>query len=157
MPNLKSSRKESVRVQVVSAEDEYWTAVQRLKGTFEFFEEQGDAHGHIDGDLQDAIEAVLVPLAGSWERSDVWFHNQDFYGNGVRSLTFRAVDFPWLSVVSLQKLLVGDAARFCISVVLFDTLEVGSKWVSSVAILQDQLVVTPSALEMLRKHFGVET
>lgn len=147
----------SVRVQVVSVEDEYWAAVRRLKGTYEFFEEQGDAHGDIDGDLQDAIEAVLVPLAGAWERSDAWFHNQDFYGDGIRALTFRAGDFPWPSVVPLQKLLVGDAARFCITVTLFETLELNGKWVSAVAILQDQLVATPQALEMLKKHFEVET
>lgn len=146
-----------MNIQTVSSEDEYWAEIQQLKGSYEFFAEQGDTHGHIDGDLQDAIEGLLVPLVGPWERSDVWFHNQDFYGDGIRSLTFRAGDFPWLVVVPLQKLLVGDAARFCISVAIADTLELHGQWVGSIAILQHQIIGTPYAVEMLRARLGVES
>ncbi|MES2973238.1 MAG: hypothetical protein V4757_06495 [Pseudomonadota bacterium] len=139
------------------SEDEYWAEVQQLKGTSEFFDEQGDAHGHIDGDLQDAIEAVLVPIVGPWEGSDVWFHNQDFYGNGIRSLSFRAGDFPWSAVIPLQKLLVGEAALFCISVLISDSLEIEGRWVGAMAILKEKIVATSYVVDLLRTHVGVET
>jgi len=144
-------------VHLASSEAEYWAEVQRLKGSSDFFDEQGDAHGHIDGDLQEALENVLVPLVGPWEGSDIWFHNQDFYGDGIRALSFRAGSFPWSAVTSLQKLLFGESARFCISVVLYETLEVGGRWIGAMAILQEQVIVTAYALEMLRMHDGVET
>lgn len=141
----------------MSSDDECWAIVRNLKGSFEFFEEQGDDHAQIDGDLQDAIERILVPLVGPWERSDVWFHNQDFYGDGVRSLSFRAGDFPWSTVASLQNLLVDGADQFCISVAIADSLEVKGQWLGSLAILRDQMIATPYVLEMLKRHVGVET
>lgn len=146
-----------VRVLAVSSEEEYWAEVERIKGTYEFFDEQGDAHGHIDGELQDGIEGVLVPRVGPWERSDVWFHNQDFYGDGIRSLAFRVGDFPWSAVEALQKLLVGDAERFCISVVISDSLDMNGSRVGAVAILKDHVVATSYAVEMLRTHASVGT
>ncbi|WP_457279001.1 hypothetical protein [Polaromonas sp. P5_D5] len=146
----------AINIRMVSSEGEYWAEVQRLKGSSEFFDGQGDDHGHVDGDLQDAIEGVLVPLVGPWERSDVWFHNQDYYGNGIRSLAFRAGDFPWSAVVPLQKLLMGDAARFCISVEISDNLDVRGKPVGAMAILQKQVVATSYVVEMLWAHAGVE-
>ena len=144
-----------MNVRMVLSEDEYWAEVQQLKGSPDFFDEQGEGHGDIDGDLQDAIESILVPLVGAWEQSDVWFHNQDYYGDGIRGLIFRAGDFPWSAVALLQKLLIGDAARFCISVRIFDTLDVRGQGVGSIAILQQQVIGTPYAVEMLRTHLGI--
>jgi hypothetical protein len=144
-----------VRIQRVSSEDEYWSVVDRLKGSFEFFQDQGNAHGEIDGSLQEAMEEILVPLVGSWERSNVWFHSQDFYGDGVRSLTFRVGDFPWQTVVTLQKLLVNESARFCISLHFSDTLDLNGRWVGSMGILEHVVVATPYVAEMLQKHVGV--
>ena len=147
----------SLNIRCVSSEDEYWAEAQRLKGSSEFFDEQGDSHGHIDGDLQELIEGILVALVGPWEMSDVWFHNQDFYGDGVRQLTFRAGDFPWSAVLPLQKLLVGDASCFCISIHIADSLEAQGRWLGSIAILEEHIVATPYPCEMLRSHLGVET
>lgn len=141
-----------MHVRVVPSEDAYWSEVDGLKGSAEFFEDQGNAHGDIDGQLQQAIEDILVPLVGAWERSDAWFHNQDFYGDGVRSLTFRVGVFPWQAVDSLQKLLVGESARFCISVHFADTLDSNGQWVGSMGILQDEVVATPYVVEMLQRH-----
>jgi hypothetical protein len=146
-----------MRVHTVSSEDEYWSEVDRLKGSFDFFLEQGDAHGEADGSLQDAIEEMLVPLVGPWESSDVWFHNQDFYGDGVRSLTFRVGDFPWQRVAALQELLVKDSAKFCISVHIADTLDGSGRWVGSMGILENVVVATPYVTETLQQHVAVQT
>lgn len=124
---------------------------------YEFIELQGDAHGEIDGELQEAIESILIPLVGPWERSEVWFHNQDFYGDGVRGLTFRAGDFPWQAVDSLQTLLVNDASRFCISVHIADTLDVNGQWLGSMGILEKEVVATPYIFDMLLLHGCIET
>lgn len=147
----------AIRVRVVPSEDAYWSELQALKGSNEFFETQGDTHGEIDGELQESIESNLIPLVGPWERSDVWFHNQDFYGDGVRALTFRAGDFPWQAVDSLQKLLVNRAARFCISIHIADTLDATGKWLGSMGILEHEVVATPYTFEMLLHHGCVET
>lgn len=146
-----------MRVRVVSAEDAVWSEVEGSKGSCEFFADQGDAHGEIDGRLQDAIEGLLTPLVGPWEQSDVWFHNQDFYGDGVRCLTFRAGDFPWQSVALLQKLLVDECSRFCIVVHISDSLGPNGTWVGTMGILQDEVVATPYMAEMLQPHVSVET
>ncbi len=52
------------------------------------FEAQGAAHGDIDLRLVQSIEDLLVPSLGRWEASSEWFHQLDFYGDGIRSLTF---------------------------------------------------------------------
>lgn len=145
-----------MRVRVVASEDEFWSEVERLKGSADFFEDQGDAHGEVDGELQDALEAILIPLAGPWEQSDVWFHNQDFYGDGVRSLTFRAGNFPWQTVGHLQKLLVSESAKFCITVHFADSLDVSGQWVGSIGILEHDVVATPYVVEMLKEHVDVD-
>jgi len=145
------------RVRVVESEDEFWAAVAQLTGPSDVFEDQGDAHGAIDGSLQDAIEAILVPLVGPWERSETWFHNQDFYGDGVRALTFRIGEFPWKAIGPLQKLLDGEAAQFCITVQLCDTLVgAGARTLGGFAILRNDLIATPSVLELLEAHNDLE-
>jgi hypothetical protein len=145
-----------VRIRPVASEDEYWSEVGSLKGSSEFFESQGEDHGQIDGELQDAIEGILVPFVGPWERSDVWFHNQDFYGDGIRGLTFRAGDFPWTAVTALQKLLVAESSQFCISIAFAESLNAGGQWVGAMGILHNKVVATTYAIEMLQTHVGVE-
>jgi hypothetical protein len=143
-----------VKVQAVSCEDEFWSAIRRSTAVFE---EQGDKHGRIDGELQNAIEEVLVPVAGSWEGSERWFHNQDFYGDGVRALIFRIGDFPWRSLGTLQALLVDEAAEFAITIQLCDALYgENARTIGGLAILRDRLVATNSILELLRAHLDVE-
>ena len=143
-------------MQAAQSRDEFWAKVEHLKGSSEFFDKQGDAHGLIDSELQDAVEGVLVPYVGPWEDSDVWFHNQDFFGNGVRSLMFRAGDVPWSVVPSLQRCLVGEASRFCVCVDFFGFLGTDAEWIGSMGILQDQVVATPYVLKSLQVHVGVE-
>ena len=146
-----------MRVRPVNSEDGYWAEIGRLKGSCEFFEEQGDGHGEVDAELQEAIEAILVPMVGAWEQSDVWFHNQDFYWDGVRQLTFRCGDFPWRTVGAMQGLLTDEASKFCISVHFAEDLGSTGRWVGSLAILEQDVVATPYALEMLKQYVAIET
>lgn len=130
---------------VVKSEDEYWSMVKQLSGPSEVFDAQGDAHGEIDLALTEAIEDVLVPVVGAWEQSDVWYHNMDFYGDGIRSLLFRSGDFPFQEIPKLQALLTGDAAAFCITVQICNRL-LGEdiETVGALAITRCSVVITES-------------
>jgi hypothetical protein len=96
--------------------------MEKLQTPRTTFEAQGETHGDIDLRLVNSIEDLLVPILGRWENSDVWFHQLDFYGDGVRSLTFRRAAFPYAQVKSLQQLLHGEHAPFCILCIATDTL-----------------------------------
>ena len=119
--------------------------VKRLSGPAEVFDAQGDTHGEIDLALAESIEDVLVPIVGEWEQSEVWFHNVDFFGDGIRSLIFRSGDFPFQEIRKLQALLTGDAAGFCITVQICNRLfGEDVETVGALAITQGGVVVTAS-------------
>jgi hypothetical protein len=139
------------RLEPVDSLEAFSKLVEDSVNPYEVFDAQGDEHGHIDGELQDAIEEVLVPLIGPWENSDTWFHNQDFYGNGIRSLTFRSDVFPWSAVEALQKCLSGAARDFCIEIALYGDLEIDGKLEDAIAILQDRIIATRHAAGRLQK------
>lgn len=139
-----------LQVQSVESLEAFSKLVGDSVSPYEDFDAQGDEHGRIDGDLQDAIEEVLVPLVGPWEGSETWFHNQDFYGNGIRSLSFRSDTFPWKAVETIKNLLVGEARSFCVEISLYNNLELDGKLEDAVAILQDKVVATCHAAERLR-------
>ena len=141
------------RVHVVSTEAEYWKLVGRFSGPRSVFDAQGAAHGEIDLHLAESIESLLVPLVGPWEQSERWFHNVDFYGDGVRSLLFRDTDFPPECIPQLQSLLREEAAEFCIHIHLCDKLTGENiKTIGAVAIMRDHLVVTKALAQSLATH-----
>lgn len=144
-------------IHTVLSEKEFWASVKQLQGPSEIFDFQGERHGDIDFSLQEDIEAILVPLVGLWEESERWFHNQDFFGDGVRALIFRVGDFPWAAIGQLQSLLTGDAAGFCISVQLCDTLYGPNiQTIGGLAILRGDVVVTNPVRELLLAQAGLD-
>lgn len=76
----------------------------------------GDSHGDIDMRLVDRVIEVLDPLLGPERESaeDSWFHNMDYYGNGVRHLELKPSKFPMSVIPDLQSLLVGEHEPFTI-------------------------------------------
>ena len=76
----------------------------------------GDSHGDIDMRLVDKVGTVLQPILGpeGCSQNELWFHNMDYYGNGVRHLEFRPGKFPMSAIPSLQALLVGEHEPFSI-------------------------------------------
>jgi hypothetical protein len=140
-----------LQIEPVDSLESFSKLVEDSVQPHEVFDAQGDEHGHIDGDLQDAIEAVLIPLVGHWENSDTWFHNQNFYGNGIRSLSFRSPLFPWSAVEALQKCLTGEARDFCIEIALYENLEVNGRLEDAIAILQGKVIATRDAAVRLQE------
>ncbi len=110
------------KIHLASSDDDFWKLVKTTSAPQSVFDDQGDEHGQIDGRLENRIEDLFVPIVGPWERGGVWFHNQDFFGNGIRYLSFQDKDFPPECIPQLQALLEGEAAAFCIHVQLYDTL-----------------------------------
>jgi hypothetical protein len=99
---------------VKRTEEEFWDALSAFCAPRSTFDAQGDAHGDIDLRLVEGIDAVIAPTLGSWEKSEDWWHQLDFYGDGIRSLVFSARSFSPEFIPSLQRLLAGEHEQFCI-------------------------------------------
>jgi len=100
--------------EVVPTEDDFFRRYERLLPNRSVFKKQGESHAEIDLRLVQKIEDLLVPKLGAWEQTDRWFHQMDFYGNGVRSLVFRRDLFPRSDIPALRSLLIGEHAEFTI-------------------------------------------
>jgi len=121
MFSLFRSRRDET-TEVVSGEHDFFRRFERLTADRSIFEAQGDAHGEIDLRLAQKIEALLVPILGRWEQSSIWFHQLDYYGDGVRSLTFQRDSFPRTHVAELQALLAGEHEPFAILCIVVESL-----------------------------------
>jgi len=99
---------------VVSGKESFFRELERMKADRSVFQAQGSEHGDIDMRLTSRIEEHLRPLLGKWEGSTVWFHQMDYYGDGVRSLVFRRDIFPRHSLPTLQAMLAGEHRDFTI-------------------------------------------
>lgn len=114
----------SIAMEIAAHDTDFFMRLEKLQAPRVFFEAQGSSHGDIDLRLVQRIDDLLVPLLGPWEQSNQWFHQMDYYGDGVRSLTFRRSAFPFAVVEALQGLLQGEHERFCILCAVSDKLGV---------------------------------
>lgn len=121
MFSLFQSRR-SGETEVVATEHDFFRRYERLLPSRSIFEQQGDEHWKIDLDLTGRLEDLLRPKLGAWEQSDRWFHQMDFYGDGVRSLIFRRDLFPRADVPAMRALLTGHHAQFTILCCVTDAL-----------------------------------
>ena len=152
MFSLFRSRRDASTV-VVSGQDEFFRRLERMKPDRSVFDAQGDAHGDIDMRLTSRIEALLRPLLGKWEGSNAWFHQMDYYGDGVRALTFRRDVFPRDLVPTLQAMLVGEHVAFTILCIVTDDLmdESGTASATSdlLALFSTRMLVTKGLANQL--------
>ena len=101
-------------MEVALHDTDFFLRLERMQTPRAVFEAQGTTHGEVDFRLVQSIDELLIPHLGRWEESDTWFHQLDYYGDGVRSLTFSRAAFPFEHVKSLQRLLQGEHSSFCI-------------------------------------------
>ena len=131
---------------VVSGMDAFFREFERMKVNRSVFDAQADAHGDIDMRLTSRIEEHLRPLLGKWEGSTMWFHQMDYYGDGVRALTFRRDIFPRQAVPSMQARLAGEHSPFTILCIVTDDLKDDSPKTSSacdfLALFNARMLVT---------------
>jgi hypothetical protein len=111
---------------VVSGMESFFREFERMKADRSVFNAQGAEHGDIDMRLTSRIEEHLRPLLGKWEGSTTWFHQMDYYGDGVRALMFRRDIFPRHSLPSLQAMLAGDHSAFTILCIVTDDMTADS-------------------------------
>lgn len=147
------SRREG-NTEVVSGEHDFFRRLERMGTPRELFEAQGAEHSEIDLRLVEKIEGLLVPLLGQWEQTDRWFHQMDFYGDGVRSIMFRRDVFPKELVFALQALLVGEHEPFAIVCTVVDQL-LSSAAVPACARPDDFLAIFARKL-LVTKHLANE-
>ena len=121
MFSLFRSRRDET-TEVVAGEHDFFRRFEHLTADRSIFEAQGASHGDIDLRLIEKIENLLVPLLGRWEQSSKWFHQMDYYGDGVRSLTIQRDSFPRDQLASLQALLVGEHEPFTILCIVTESL-----------------------------------
>ena len=128
---------------IVVGETKFWARLKSECADEAVFDAQGDEHSEIDMRLVEKIGSVLHPQIGDWESSDDWYHNLDYHGDGIRSLTFNWSVFSADFIEQLQSLLVGEHEPFCILCQIFE--DIGSDddtRIGSIAIFKDRLVVS---------------
>ncbi len=143
----------SIPMEIAAYDTDFHTRFERMLAPRSMFEAQGAAHGDIDLRLVQSIEDLLVPSLGRWETSSEWFHQLDFYGDGVRSLTFSRSTFPYGRVEQLQNLLHGEHAAFCILCIATDRLAGAGEQADDdyLAIFSDRMLVTKNIAARLGK------
>ena len=135
-------------MEIARHDTDFLLRLEKMQTPRATFEAHGEAHGDSDRRLVQSIEDLLVPILGRWEDSDDWFHQLDYYGDGVRSLTFSRRAFPFDHVNSLQQLLHGEHAPFCILCIATDSLtgasvpSEGEREDDYLAIFADRLLAT---------------
>lgn len=141
----------TVRRVVSPTESAFWSTLESFCAPRSVFEAQGDDHADIDLRLVDSIESLLVPTLGQWEQSDRWWHQLDFYGDGIRSLSFSAEYFSPVFVPAFQQLLVGEHEHFCILCRVSQSLagQEDAK-IGSLAVRADSLLISYPLAEFFR-------
>lgn len=108
------------------------------------FDAQGDDHADIDFRLVEKINRILVPALGpeTTDTNSRWYHEMDFYGDGIRHLEFNDGEFRQEFITELQALLQGEHEQFGILCWTEDgSLEDGSD-AQGVLIYSDMLILT---------------
>ena len=141
------------QIDVVSTDKAFWQKLPTFRTPDSVFEAQGDEHGEIDLRLVESIESYLEPILGQWEGSESWWHQMDFYGDGIRSLMFQTAAFRPRFVPALHALLKGEHAKFCIVCQLHASLtQDDDSKLGSIAICADKLMVNRAVAQFLAEH-----
>ena len=127
---------------VAKTEDEFWKRLENFTPARSVFEAQDDQHGDIDFRLVEKIDAYLFPRIGEWERSDRWFHNIDFYGDGIRLLEFTVDCFSPDYIHDFRSMLTGEHSEFTILCKVSMNFDDPESRIGSIAIRQDRILVS---------------
>ena len=138
---------------MVATDKEFWKKLSGFCAPGAVFDAQGDGHGNIDLRLVEHIESYLTPILGAWEGSDIWWHQMDFYGDGIRSLTFRTSVFQPRFVVELHGLLKGEYSDFCIVCQIHESISGDEDTkLGSIAIRAEKIMASRPVVKFLAEH-----
>jgi hypothetical protein len=136
-------------------EDEFWAQLGEHVHQFDLDTPAAtEAHERCDRELVNKVDAVICPVLGPrGSANELWFENLDFYGDGVRQLSFRWSDFPSYLVIQLQSLLVRDHQSFCILCKFHTKRMEKGELVGLLALFHDTTLVTRPLFDAFRnKH-----
>jgi hypothetical protein len=141
------------KIDVVATDKDFWRQLPDFRTSDSVFDAQGEAHADLDLRLVERIESYLSPVLGQWEGSDSWWHQMDYYGDGIRSLMFRTSAFQPHFVVALHGFLKEEHAEFCIVCQLHESItgDEDTK-LGSIAICADKIMVTRPVALLLTEH-----
>jgi hypothetical protein len=135
---------------VTKSDEEFWEKLEDFAPPRSIFDAHGEEHGDIDLRLVQKIENYLAPKIGQWEQSDRWFHNIDYYGDGIRSLAFAEIYFSPSYLPDFQDMLVSEHSDFTILCKVSTDFSDSGTRIGSVAICKNRLLVSYP----LVAHFG---
>lgn len=131
------------KISIASSMAEFWEKWKNIIAPSSYFEAQGIEHADIDLRLVMAIETILVPRLGRWEKSEIWWHQMDWMGDGVRHLQFRRSHFAPEFIPTLQRLLIDEHEHFTILCQINTRLDdVDDSEVNLIAICSKQILIT---------------
>ena len=135
---------------VAKNEETFWQRFESFTAPSSIFDAQGDDHADIDFRLVEKIDGYLVPKIGNWEQSSKWFHNIDFYGDGVRALELSVECFSPAYIPAFQAMLVGEHVDFTVLCKVMTELSDSGERIGSVAVRSEQILVS----HPLAQHFA---
>jgi hypothetical protein len=136
-------------------EDDFWARFSELVNSFDVEnEDSATAHEQCDRRLVKKIDLIVEPVLGPRGSDDeLWSENLDFFGDGVRQLSFRWADIPPFLLGQLQALLVGEHEPFCILIKFHTALKENGELVALLALFHNSTLATRGFYEALRaKH-----
>ena len=114
-----------------------------------FASQDDELHAKLDMELTAKIDDLYREALGPWEGPDAdWWHNMDFYGDGVRALRFVLKRFPPDSIAQIAPYLSGRHAGFSMLAWFWDQgieegTPVGGLWLSAPELIVTRSLVTP--------------
>jgi hypothetical protein len=103
------------------------------------------AHERCDFRLIEKIHLVIEPVLGpEGFRTEAWFENDDYFGDGVRSLEFDMPRFEPSLIEPLHRSLAGEHERFCILAKFYRFSDAATEPLGALALSRRRIIVTQS-------------
>jgi hypothetical protein len=114
-----------------------------------YFDTQDQSlHGDLDMELTSKLDDYFRPLIGQWETGPAnWWHNLDYYGDGVRGMSFVWDRFPHQALPVMHEYLGGKFERFSVHVSFYDRSLLDSSLLGRLWMDSQTLLVTRTIAE----------
>jgi hypothetical protein len=140
------------RTMVVATVDDFDCQFgQHCDSARRYFDAQNEAlHGDLDMELTSKLEEFFSTKIGPWEAEAAdWWHNMDYYGDGVRGLSFVWDRFPVQSLPFMHENLGGRFQRFSVHISFYDGPLMESPLLGRLWMDSENLLITRSIAERL--------
>jgi hypothetical protein len=144
----------AVAPRVYASLQEFAAAFEQRRGVARkrFASQEKQLHGRLDMELTAKIDQLYRDSLGPWESRDAdWWHNMDYYGDGVRALRFVLRRFPVDSMAIVRDFLSGAHSGFSMLIWFWEKrIEDGSPPIGGLWIDSRETLATASLIGPLR-------